>query len=135
MNYLTYTGELEKMQCWCGIHFAVPVIIYSRYRDRKQETIYCPLGHGCMPGKNEIKKLKAQIASLREREEHLRNCVQSEQNSNRALRGHLTRTKKRIQHGVCPCCNRTFKNLARHMGTKHPTYELDNDHTPTRRRQ
>jgi hypothetical protein len=23
---------------------------------------------------------------------------------------------------VCPCCNRTFQALARHMNSKHPTY-------------
>jgi hypothetical protein len=30
------------------------------------------------------------------------------------------RIEKRIHAGVCPCCNRTFQNLARHMNTKHP---------------
>jgi hypothetical protein len=24
--------------------------------------------------------------------------------------------------GVCPCCNRTFQQLARHMKAKHPGY-------------
>lgn len=24
--------------------------------------------------------------------------------------------------GVCPCCNRTFKNLARHMAGQHPGF-------------
>lgn len=125
MSYLTYTGKLEPMQCWCGIHFAIPKVIYNSYCDRKQNAVYCPLGHGCIPGENEIKKLKAQIASFKEREEHLRDCVKSEQNSNRTLRGHITRTKKRIQHGVCPCCNRTFQNLARHMKSKHVNYIPD----------
>ena len=32
----------------------------------------------------------------------------------------LTRLQKRIHAGVCPCCNRTFTNVARHMKTKHP---------------
>lgn len=26
----------------------------------------------------------------------------------------------RAHAGVCPCCNRTFKQLAAHMKTKHP---------------
>lgn len=30
------------------------------------------------------------------------------------------RIRERVQAGVCPCCNRTFQNLARHMATKHP---------------
>lgn len=30
------------------------------------------------------------------------------------------RKLKRVDRGVCPCCNRSFQNLARHMATKHP---------------
>ena len=29
---------------------------------------------------------------------------------------------KRIHKGVCPCCNRSFTNLKRHMETKHPEH-------------
>ena len=37
-------------------------------------------------------------------------------------RKELHSVKARVAHGVCPCCNRTFKQLARHMKTKHPDY-------------
>lgn len=37
-------------------------------------------------------------------------------------RGVVTKTKNRIGKGVCPCCNRTFVELARHIATKHPDY-------------
>ena len=30
------------------------------------------------------------------------------------------RIEKRIHAGVCPCCNRSFPNLQRHMAAKHP---------------
>jgi hypothetical protein len=36
-----------------------------------------------------------------------------------ASRGEVTRLHKRTENGVCPCCNRTFANLARHMASKH----------------
>lgn len=36
-----------------------------------------------------------------------------------AQRGVTTRLKNRVANGVCPCCNRTFANLQRHMSTKH----------------
>ncbi len=32
----------------------------------------------------------------------------------------LSRQLKRVNKGVCPCCNRTFVNLANHMKTTHP---------------
>jgi hypothetical protein len=33
--------------------------------------------------------------------------------------------RKRIQSGVCPCCNRTFENLGRHMKSKHPAFDYE----------
>ncbi len=39
-----------------------------------------------------------------------------------AARGQLTKTKKRIAKGICPCCNRSFVNLERHMTGQHPDY-------------
>jgi len=32
------------------------------------------------------------------------------------------RKLKRTKNGVCPCCNRTFQNLQRHMQTKHKDF-------------
>ena len=29
------------------------------------------------------------------------------------------RMRTRVMNGVCPCCNRTFQNLLRHMQTEH----------------
>jgi hypothetical protein len=42
-----------------------------------------------------------------------------------AARGQVTKIKNRVGHGVCPCCNRTFENLARHMGAQHPTFTAE----------
>lgn len=37
-------------------------------------------------------------------------------------RKRIAALKARVSHGVCPCCNRTFGDLARHMATKHAEY-------------
>jgi hypothetical protein len=42
-----------------------------------------------------------------------------------AAKGRVTRIKNRVSHGVCPCCNRTFENLQRHMHSKHPTFTAE----------
>lgn len=34
----------------------------------------------------------------------------------------VVRHKKRAAPGLCPCCNRSFVGLSRHMKTKHPQY-------------
>lgn len=38
-------------------------------------------------------------------------------------KGQLTKTKKRLAGGVCPCCNRSFVSLAKHMASQHPDYQ------------
>lgn len=42
-----------------------------------------------------------------------------------ATKGVVTRIKNRVGRGVCPCCNRTFENIARHMANQHPTWTAE----------
>lgn len=39
------------------------------------------------------------------------------------MKGALARTKKRHAAGVCPCCQRQFKQLVAHMKSQHPDYK------------
>lgn len=36
------------------------------------------------------------------------------------------RLKKRAAAGTCPCCKRSFSNMATHMRKQHPAYVADN---------
>jgi hypothetical protein len=40
-----------------------------------------------------------------------------------AAKGQITKLKKRAKAGTCPCCKRTFHNMAEHMKTKHPDFD------------
>jgi len=78
---------------------------------------------------SELQKVKDQLAQRdqtlafrQERIDSLNRMLGDKQRQNAALRGVVTRTKKRIGHGVCPCCKRTFSQLSQHMKTKHPHY-------------
>ena len=128
MSTLTYSGQLVTTNCWCGIHYAVPSEFYNmierQHRDGKTQTkIYCPLGHTWeFSGKGEAEKLREQLERERSRTQATRDLLKHEERSHAATRGHLTRTKKRVAAGVCPCCNRTFQQLSRHMKNKHPEY-------------
>ncbi len=128
MTTLTYSGRLVATNCWCGIHYAVPSEFYEmiqrQHRDgRKQTQIYCPLGHTWeFAGKSKADELAEQLERERKRSKAARDLLAHEERSHAATRGHLTRTKKRVAHGVCPCCNRTFQQLSRHMANKHPEY-------------
>lgn len=128
MSNLTYSGTLTTTSCWCGIHYAVPSEFYDmierQHRDgRTQTKIYCPAGHTWeFSGEGEAEILRKRLEAEQRRRKAAQDLLRAEERSHSATRGHLTRTKKRVAGGVCPCCNRTFVKLGQHMATKHPDY-------------
>jgi uncharacterized small protein (DUF1192 family) len=72
--------------------------------------------------KSEEKAREANEAWLRRRIVRAEADAESAKRSRNAYKGLFGRTKKRVAAGVCPCCNRTFENLARHMAGEHPGY-------------
>lgn len=118
--------------CDCGVLFAMPASLIRNLRKTKR-SFFCPNGHSqSYVGKTEAEKLREQLEAKErelERERLRTNAARAEaqmaENSRRVTKGHLTRVKNRIKHGVCPCCNRQFKNLQRHMENKHPDYVGD----------
>jgi hypothetical protein len=107
--------------CNCGVHFAMD----ERYWDEKKlkgGTFYCPNGHGQHYTEPEVQKLKQRVRSLENANRWTEQRLESERRSHSATKGQLTKTRKRVAHGVCPCCNRTFQQLSRHMQNKHPEY-------------
>ena len=88
----------------------------------KGGSFYCPQGHGLNYGKSENDKLKSWLEQERNNTQWWKEEAESKARSLSATKGVLTRTKKRLSGGACPCCNRQFVNLARHMNTKHPEY-------------
>jgi hypothetical protein len=81
---------------------------------------------------SENDRLKAQLAAEQqrtawatERAESQARALVSAEHRLRATRGVVTKIKRRVAHGVCPCCQRTFKDLARHMEGQHPDYAKD----------
>lgn len=134
---LTYTGSLVITSCWCGIHLAIPADLYD-LAQRKGETVYCPLGHTFVFGDTEYDRLKREAQEAREREalakrqaEFARSSreaawdqVKAEQRSNAALRGWITRLRRKVANGVCPVggCRRHFDNVQAHIQTQHPEW-------------
>lgn len=124
------TVTLKEMVCGgCSIHYAMDQALYSRcltYGD----TFYCPNGHPRVFIDPEVSKLKKENQSLKNR------ALWAEQDSHRhyeelaavkkekaVIKGQLTKTRKRIANGVCPCCRRTFQNVSSHMTSKHPDFK------------
>jgi hypothetical protein len=115
--------------CSCGMVFALPHAMQLRLK-KSHEWFYCPAGHTQhYTGQSDAEKAQAEAEKYKrlwKEEQRYAADVLSERNAAQrslsATKGVLTRTKNRIAHGVCPCCNRSFVQLEKHMTTKHPEY-------------
>ena len=130
----TVTCTIEGVACCrCGATNYFPAETLSIWRKNKHGTVFycwnCRTRQGWYGETDEertIKSLRRQIRSLQDATEFVRGQRDRAQNSLRTTKGHLTRQKKRVAHGVCPCCNRTFKQLKSHMKRMHPEYVEEN---------
>ena len=134
MTTFTHTTEFVVEECCnCGVAFAMPEALYKRCKGDSDRWFYCPNGHRQHYTEGDIQKAKrlqreAEQKLARERAAHdqkaarLRDQRDRAENRRRAEKAAKTRIKNRVANGVCPCCNRTFKNLARHMASQHPDF-------------
>lgn len=122
MTYYTLAQlRLETQEC-CNCHmvFAMPADFRRRKLNRPGTAFYCPAGHAQhYTGKSAEQKLRDAEA----REVALRDQLSAAEADAEATRVRLLRDRHRFANGVCPCCNRTFDNVRRHMQTKHPDYD------------
>lgn len=123
-----YTGTLViETCCTCQMKFGMDRQ-FNNLRLNDHDMFYCPAGHPQhYTGKTESQKLKDQLA-LKQRDldwmghknERLHSDLLSQKYKTRAEKAAKARILNRIKNGVCPCCQRTFKNLADHFKSIHP---------------
>ena len=115
----------------CGITYAFPDRLDERARERnsaihgsRSMSVYCPLGHAWhYTGKNEEQRLRDRLAAEQARRDQAEASARAQKGAASRARRERDQSKTRHAAGVCPCCNRSFKQLRRHMQTKHPDYE------------
>lgn len=121
--------------CNCGVRFGMPESLNAWLRADARRWFYCPNGHrqhyanednDIDAMRRERNRLKQDAARRDDVERALRDQRDAAQRSASAYKAAATRIKNRVKSGVCPCCNRTFQNLARHMASQHPGQDLDN---------
>jgi len=115
----------------CGVEYAMPETLWTHQKDNGGYHT-CPNGHSQGWGKDtcsaaalrrERDRLAQQIAQKDDELKNQRYLREATERQVVAAKVQITKLKKRASAGVCPCCNRTFANMAAHMKTKHP--ELD----------
>lgn len=130
MSNVTLGVELTIINCGeCGGSYA----INERYRETKHTSggywncPYCKCSWGY--GTSEIERVRKQLAAetaarerAQQRATELRASVEHERKRVQGYQGALTKVKKRVGKGTCPCCQRHFQNVQRHMATQHPEY-------------
>jgi hypothetical protein len=123
---MTFTGRLVITECWCGMTYAIPQtlhdFVHRQFNDgRPQTNIFCPLGHHwCFAGDGEAAQLRKKVERLERTVANRDEDLRAERASKNALKGQLTKVKKRAERGVCLHCNRSFVNVQRHVEHMHP---------------
>lgn len=130
-----YTIEGQKFvfsNCiTCGVSYSVPEPMWNKQQE-KGGFHHCCNGHsqgwdkedsGIEILRRERNRLKQQAARLKDESRTNLELARSNERTAAAYKGQVTKLKKRAKHGVCPCCNRSFQNLARHMESRHPNFD------------
>lgn len=115
--------------CTCGVSFAMTTTFYNNAKKHSQASgydtkcFYCPNGHSqSYIGENEAQKLRHRLRGAQDELAFARKQRDKEQRRTAAVKGHLTRAKKRAAAGTCPCCKRTFAKMSEHLLKQHPDY-------------
>lgn len=113
----------------CGITFGITSSFEQRRRE-DHKGFYCPNGHSNVyKGESETEKLRRRLDFARDNAARIAAERDQAKQDAKVQKGRATRflndrdrERKRAAAGVCPCCNRTFKQLARHMASQHPEH-------------
>lgn len=129
MSTVTVQVVLVPIACYrCAVYFGVPEAMLSSLK-RTGNNFWCPSGHQQHFTETDADRLRKQLARTEQERDyaranatHYRDQREAEERAHRATRGHVTRLRKRVAAGVCPCCRRSFADLARHMAGQHPDF-------------
>lgn len=127
MPTLVSDESYSSISCYkCQFIFYVPTKTKSRWQE-KHTRFVCP---SCEAGQafhsdTEAERLRRELEEAELRAKRNYSYYEQEQRRVSAMKGQVTKLKKRAAHGVCACCNRTFANVATHMAQKHPDFVQD----------
>jgi hypothetical protein len=123
----TYFGTLTVLHCYkCGVPFGLDAG-YVTERRNDHQNFYCPNGHaqgyhGPSAAERERDAALRDAAWWKEREQSRAKEAEAAKRSAAASRGVVTKMKRRLGKGVCPCCKRYFADLHRHVQGQHPEF-------------
>ena len=128
-DIITQPTVIVAMQCpVCGLVYGLD----QGFREKRLEDgrdWHCPNGHCLAFTDSEVDRLRQRLEQqkrwtdgARAQATHERDQRRAAERSARAYKGQVTKIRRRVGNGVCPCCNRSFADLGRHMAGQHPDY-------------
>lgn len=127
MSTMTFTQEitLEKITCPdCTGVFAMNAekLAFARKHSGGYFCPYCGQQRGWWKSEAQKRVEELEVRLKREMDQMSIQLAGKQAAERRAANAEaaLARSQKRAKAGVCPCCHRTFKQLAAHMKSKHP---------------
>lgn len=123
--------DLTETDCiTCGVRYAMPTALYD-HQKLKGGYHHCPNGHsqGWSKEESEMTRLKRERDRAQQQvaraEDEAREAHQQAAREVARAQAEIKRIKKRQSAGTCPCCQRTFSNMATHMKRQHPQFVAD----------
>lgn len=127
----TEAAQSVGLNCYlCGTAFWIEGAVY-RQRKSDRRSFWCPNGHeqhftSKTADQQRIEQLEREATAAKREAEQQRQMRQWAETRAKGAniqagkaKAALRRTITRVHAGVCPHCNRTFKQLAAHMKAKH----------------
>lgn len=121
----TYMGTLAIIECaGCHMDFGItPAFVRRRRADHK--TFWCPAGcSNHYPGESALERAQRERDAARAKATAVEDQLQAARDDAEQVRRTLVRERARFAAGVCPCCDRSFVEVRRHIETKHPDYDV-----------
>lgn len=111
--------NLQTVHCAdCGVLFALTVQMETKLRETGG-AFYCPNGHNLNFG-SRLKDLERKLAAKDAELSMARSNLLVVRQECEAAEAKHAKLKRRVTNGVCPCCHRTFRQLAAHIKRQHP---------------
>jgi hypothetical protein len=121
--------------CWkCKCEVWLPAPLYNAAKHSSRISFFCSYGHEAIfsEGETEADKLRRErdrlVQQMAQRDDVIRQQskeLERERAAVRALKDGSARAHKRAKAGTCPCCKRTFRQVALHMRNKHPEFKAE----------
>lgn len=124
---LNYSARLVSLECYkCGVLFAIPHY-FNEQRLADRLSFYCPNGHSQSYVESSVERVRREMQKRLDAEtsraEMWRRESESKKRELTAVKGAVTKLKRRISNGVCPVCKRNFAALGRHIRGQHPDFQ------------